>query len=477
MCARTVRGLNPRAPKEHGRFLLCGKDLNHCGEVMWRKLVRPGAFKIIRGPDGAWRAFRPHDPWDAAHAARAKPAPPLLPTNLIKGVAWEDKKSGIPRKVLLHNGWELLFFSSVGEPRQGIDVDAAWFDEEIDHPSWYTETSARIIDRKGFFYWTATPQAGTQHLYDLHCRAHELEAAGVEDPPVREFHLTLLENPHLGEKEKRDFAAKLSADEYRIRVLGDFALLGTRVYAEFAPRGPHGCDAFPIPSDWTRYIAVDPGRQVCAVLFAAVPPPGSPHAGRVFLYDELYIRQATAARFAEELRRKLGDQVVHKAIIDMRAGRITEIGSGVTHEEQYRRALAQAGVFRPGHLTGFTWSTASGGDDVRAGIEAVRAGLHLDAEGRSKWVVFRDSCPMLLWEAERYSYKKLPSGIVTDEPIKANDHLIDCWRYLAMARLPYRRPAVKPRAKGYTTDALEAKRRRERARGRDPGWGDSIRLG
>ena len=64
------------------------------------------------------------------------------------------------------------------------------------------------------------------------------------------------------------FALKLeaSSDEAAVRIYGEFALLGLRIYQEFQPRGIHGCKSFEIPANWTRYISIDPGRQArCAL--------------------------------------------------------------------------------------------------------------------------------------------------------------------------------------------------------------------
>lgn len=459
-CARACTGQDPhqKYPANDGRFVAVGKDLTHCGKVMWRKLIRPGAFKIIRDPETKkWRSYDPTAEWDQANPHLAKGSPPLIPSRYIKEIAWENKKDEIPKTVRFHNGWELNFFSSIGKPPQGWDIDVMWFDEEIDHPDWYTEAAARLMDRNGRFYWTATPQAGTQYLFDIHTRADEQK--GDPDPTVEEFYLNLLTNPHISEKAVKEFTAKLNEDEYRIRVLGDFALLGMKVYSEFSPKGPHGIAAFPIPDEWTRYIAIDPGRQVCAILFAAVPPPQSEYAGRIYIYDELYIKKCNAQIFAERLAVKMGFQEFHAAFIDHRAGRQTEMGSGITHEEQYSRALKEAKVSFTRTGNKFTWAS----DDVRAGIEQVRLNLHLDHEGHSKFVVFKDTTPMLQWEAERYAYRKLPSGVVTDEPLKMHDHLMDCWRYLAMARLRYVKPKPRKHKPGYTHKALEQKRlRREK---------------
>jgi hypothetical protein len=486
--ARAVTGQDPHGkyPAENGRAILVGKDLTHCGKVWYRKLFKPGAFKIIRDEEtGLWRTFRPNDPADQARADEARPAPPLIPRRMVESESWENKKDEIPKTIRLKNGWELCFFSSLGAPPQGWDVDLVAFDEEIEHPLWYPEMSARLLDRRqqnartgkvkgGKFIWSATPQAGTQQLYDLKCRADECR--DDKDAPVVCFEFGMLDNPFVSETAKQKFIAKFEGneDEIAVRVHGKFALLGTRVYSEFMPKGAHGIDAFPIPEDWTVYAAIDPGRQVCAVLFAAVPPPGNPvYGGQVVVFAELYIKRCNALIFAQRLKERMGHRPIEVGIIDHRAGRITEIGSGRTHEQQYSDALKKAGFRFERNKHGFAWSS----DDVKGGIEAVHNAMHI-VDGRSRLVVMRDKVPNLLWEMERYAYRKLPSGAVTDEPIKINDHLCDCLRYLFMYNLRYVKPRRGKGREGYVHQYLKAKKERAAQRkAAESGWGDSVRVG
>jgi hypothetical protein len=487
--ARAVTGQDPfdKYPKTDGRCILVGKDLTHCSKVFFRKLFKPGAFKVIRDEvTNEWRAYNPNDVDDQRRHAEAKPAPPLIPRRFydFKKIAWENKKDEIPKTVPLKNGWVIHFFSSLGAPPQGWDVDLVAFDEEIEHPLWYPEMSARLLDRRvknavtgkvqsGKFLWSATPQAGTQQLYDLKCRGDECQSE--DDPPIAVFEFGMLDNPWVSEAAKHEFIKKFEGneDEINVRVYGKFALLGSRVYSEFMPKGVHGIESFPIPEDWTVYVAIDPGRQVCAVLFCALPPQSSEWAGRKIIFDELYIKKCNAQIFATRFVQKVNGRPIEFGIIDHRAGRITEIGSGRTHEEQYSAALkAVRFVFERGG-TSFHWSS----DDVKGGISAVHNAMHV-IDGKSELVVMRDKVPNLLWEMERYSYRKLPNGLVTDDPIKLNDHLCDDLRYLFMANLRYVKPRPRKRKLGYTCEYLKQKRERAKFKnGQRSGYGGSIKVG
>jgi hypothetical protein len=425
--ARAVTGQDPyeKYPKAGGRAIIVCKNEKQCGEVVYKKLFKPGAFWIIR--DEQTRAWRPYIPSvDAHRKSERKKAPPLIPKRFYndRDISWSKKNAEIPEKIVLKNGWGIYFFSSLGQAPQGWDVDLAWFDEEIVHPSWYGEIAARLIDRAeydeargvwvgGKFFWSATPQAGTLRLYEIHQRS--IECSQDRHPAVTEHHATMHDNTYLSDGAKAMFAAKLenNEDEAAIRIYGEFALLGLRIFQEFAPRGVHGCKAFDIPKDWTRYISVDPGRQVCAVLFAAVPPPGDKRHKHIFFYDELYIRRCNAAIFAEKLAQKIGHDVIYEALIDHHAGRMTEIGSGKTVEQQYKAALKAKRVkFAKTNSPAFTW----GSDDVEARILAVKSGLQV-RDGASRFVVFTDKCQALVKEATEYcNARDAKTGLPLDKP-------------------------------------------------------------
>lgn len=364
----------------------------------------------------------------------------------------------------------------------GGTVSHNCFDEEVEHPLWYPEMSARLLDnrvedpetgkvRSGKFIWSATPQAGTQQLYDLKVRADTY--VGEPNPPIEVFEFGMLDNPWVSDTAKQEFIAKFAdnEDEINVRVYGKFALLGTRVYPEFMPKGVHGMATIPIPEDWTSYAVIDPGRQTCAILFVAIAPPNSEWGKRKIIYDMLYIKKCNAKIFAEKFVERVNGRPIQYGIIDHRAGRITEIGSGVTHEQQYSNALKEKGFKFEQGGTSFVWSS----DDVKAGIESVRSAMHI-IDGQSELVVMHEKCKELLWEIERYSYRRLPNGLVTDEPIKLNDHAADALRYACVAKLRYIKPRRRKAAIGYTNEYLAKKKAREKHRAVSDGKYDGSHM-
>ncbi len=462
--ARAVTGQDPfdKYPKENGRCFVIGKTGKEVAEVAFRKLFKAGAFWIIRDETtGMWRTYRP---WTDSHRKNErKPAPPLIPARFIqggwKGIAWNNKKEGSPSKVTLKNGWEIVFNTSEGIPPNGVDVDLVLFDEEIINNEWYPEMSARLLDREGRLLWSATPQIGTQEFYDLLADADELLESGVENPRIQRFDFLLADNPYISDEQKKIFADKLSEEEREVRVHGKPAILGFRVYPEFDMR-IHGIDWFEVPRNWTRYMITDPGRQVCAVLFAALPPEDDDYAklGEIFIYDELYLRNCDANKYGDNVLRKADGMQFYKFLIDGHMGKVAEMGTGLTVEYQYGEALKKRGIRSTLTGHGYQW----GQDDVNAGIEAVRHLLRINERGVPRLRVMREKCPALEDEFRKYSYKR-EKDFVTDKPVKRNDHLLDNMRYLALDKPEYHE---QPRPEATETWALRALReKREKHRG------------
>jgi hypothetical protein len=354
-----------------------------------------------------------------------------------------------------------------------VDIDICFFDEEIVNEAWYPEMSARLVDRSGKFRWMATPQAGTEQLYDLYLRAEE-QAEGEYEGPARieAFHLHIKDNPYLAEADKQTLVDKYTpgSAEYEVRIEGKFALLTHLVYPAWDLQGVHGVDPFPVPDDWTRYVVVDPGAQVCAVLFAAFPPPGS-MPFELVLYDELYLRGCDARKFAQALADRCRGQEIEAFLIDHRAGRNSQIASGKTVEAEYSRALKDFRVtsVRTGH--GFLWAA----DDVQAGIERVKSKLYISPVTHSPGMVAFRSLEWLDWEMKKYRHRRDANGLVSDQVVKKDDHLCDCVRMLCLTGgVRYNARAPRPTGETGAMRALAYKRARQKAFARQTNQGGSY---
>jgi hypothetical protein len=428
--ARAVLGRDKRYPLRDGICYIVGKDGKHNSEILYKKLFKPGAIRIIRDArTGRWRTYQPNSPSDYKRVKETKPAPALIPRRMVAETAWENKKEGLPKMVRLINGWEIHFFSANAKPPQGSAIDLALFDEEIPDKGWYTEIAARLIDKQGKFIWSATPQAGTEQLYDLHERAMKELVNNVQPRTIEEFFGLIDQNQFMRPETVQEFINKLSEEERRVRVGGEFAFTSSKVFPEYRPH-VHEVPWFQIPGDWTRYAAIDPGVQTCAVLFLAIPDPR--HGDYAYLYDEIYIRNCNAEQFGEAMRHHCGGQNFHKFLIDSHEC-IKHEHSGKTVGEMYSEALRKRGIKSHVTKSGFEM----GSDTPRADAEACRLWL-IDREKLGpKLRVLRGRCPNFGVEAQHWRKKRI-NGVVTDEPESRGDcHLMATFRYLVQAKPVY----------------------------------------
>jgi len=434
--ARAATGQDPygKYPERDGILCLIGKDWKHIGLVLYKGLFRAGAFKIIRDlTTGQWRAFNPAT--DAGREAERKEAPPLIPQRFVKHISWVLKSAGYCSVVELHNGWQIHFFSSEGDPPQGFAASRVHIDEDISNENWVPEMQGRLADRKGCLAWSAMPHSTNDALLGLSERADRAAESGVENPIIKKFQLSFLDNPHIDNEEKAKNIERWSAigeDTLRMRAEGEFITDSVLVYPTFS-MSIHGMDRteFPnkvtVPDEWTRYAAIDPGHQVTAVLFGAVPPSGD----MFLIYDELYIRQCNAVMFGEKFAKAIeGQPQFHSFIIDMHGGKIRDIGSGRQVVEQYVTELRKHGC------RSFTTGSAfmAGCDDIEARTQAVRSRMHIRPTGTSWLRVLRNSCPNLERELKRYRKKTIFQNgisIVTDTPnTRGEVHACQCLEYL-----------------------------------------------
>ena len=182
----------------------------------------------------------------------------------------------------------------------------------------------------------------------------------------------------------------------------------------------HLIDPFEIPDDWPRYWVVDFGFTnpfVCQ--FWALDPDG-----RLYLYREWYRTQMLVSEHAAALRAMVRpDEWIEpkpRAII-------------CDHDAEGRAQLVK--------ILGM--GTVSARKSVTDGIQAVAERLKIADDGKPRVYVMRDSLverdPLLVEAAKptcfaeevgSYVWHQRPNQPPKEEPVKENDHSMDCLRYM-----------------------------------------------
>ena len=453
-------GRHSRLPKKNGNAWLVALDGKAIGDVYHKKMFQPGAFQIIR--DKKTREWRCYKWWEEPlRESEAMDAPPLIPQRFIAKEAWEKAGEKIPAIMESTTGTRFRFLTSKGEPERGVQLDAVVFDEEIANPSWYAESMARLMIKRGLFMWAVTPQVGTPKFYELYHAAKKME--DNPKPRIKIFHMELDDNPYLRPEIRAEFKEQLKDDEmqYMARIKGIPAILGLRVFPEFTIRKDlMAVASFQIPMNWTRYAVIDPGHQLCAVLFAAVPPPVE--GDFIYLYDELYLKNCTGDKLAEEMKKKTLGVEFQDFIIDYQGGRVAGAGDGKRIIDHYVEAFQRHNVKCVERGCGFTKSIP----DIQAGVEAAREWMRIRAEegvtkGTTKLRYFQGMLPNFEWEAENWTNKpKVGKGERRAPQDRGRVHLMGCLRYAALYRPGWIRPASKNGSIAY--QAYQDKMRRRR---------------
>jgi len=447
--------------REHGgNGLFVGLDEDHLANPMCVKLFVPGAFSLIRDEHTRlWRAVRPDpanptqlDPYDVAYKEQWRDAPPLIPPRLCdttKHVAWQDKAKGVPRIIKVPStGWEVLCRSSKGDPDQGTQRDACWIDEQIENENFYYEFVRGSMRYGGRLIWSATPQTTNIQLLELR------ERAETGDENVHATKLLLDDNPFIPAEEKKAFFDSLSPEEREVRYHGNYAIQGRRIYPIYSPMGEHGCEPFPLPLDWTRYVVLDPGRQYCGTLFAAVDPDEK----YVTIYDGFVLRNADAVRWAEKVRERQVGVRFEAFLCDSHAGKQHPMGAAKSVARQYFEALQGADVKprQTGPMDGFF----PGSGDVLGREEALLGWMHLRGApphtGTARLKVMRGVFPELDQQIKVAHYRQ-------DNPDKRahlREDALDCLEYLAHWNPPYQSPEKLDHDEG--PDIWEAFKRRKK---------------
>ena len=266
----------------------------------------------------------------------------------------------------------------------------------LDEPSEMKALIWPIIMSRTAFYQAPTLFCGYPTNMGWYYEAlYQAWEKGDPDIVVIEFPSTA--NPLYPKEEMERAKRTLPAWLYEMRWEGKFRKPFGLVYPDF---GQHlYVEPFEIDKDWPTYVGVDPAVHYGALMVAW-------HDGVFYAYNEYYIE---VVQSAEEYASDMLDLI---------------------------EGCNQGWIYDPARLTDVVNLAEHGCGPFYKANNAVQPGIitltGLIKEGRFK--VMRGRCPNFTDQMEKYRYPTDPaSGKVTPNanPLKLNDDLPDCARYLA----------------------------------------------
>jgi len=244
------------------------------------------------------------------------------------------------------------------------------------------------------------------------------------------------ENPNLPVEEIERLERELikNPEEYRIRIKGDWAAIGDRVYPKMQGEDMHGpvhvVPDFEIPGvhrdpkdenedQWTCYRAIDPGmRNPTAVLWVAVAP-----SGLCVVYREIYESDLSIPEVCDRIKmlEYPREQIRYTVIDPASAQRDMADGS--------RRVDTFA-------INGIV--CILGNNDIQVGISKMRDGFANERDEDGQWrrepkYRFFSPCTNIWREHRKLSWtphRRHSPRDPKDAPAKKNDHTCDALRYL-----------------------------------------------
>lgn len=368
---------------------------------------------------------------------------PKMEEWLPKGTAKIRKNNlGHPVSVDFNNG-SIIHVLSQEQSTSSLEGAAGHFvvsDEPPARDKWIALMRG-LVDNCGIAWIAATPIKASHYMAELMTRAAdpnsdvELISISIEDNRKSR-------GGYLNDEAVDRFIANLDPDEIEPRLYGRPAHLAGAVFKRWRPAHPFFVDAFPIPDDWPRIMAIDPaGRKPLGAVWIAISP-----QNKWYIYRELYDPSLTRI-----------DQVAER-IKELEGWKRTKSGKwyqGPESEPVVLRLIDTSGNVHE-MTSGYNISAAFAANDLPvmnaqkigylASIDKINTMLKSDTD--KEWtsgpdlIVF-NTCTRVAYEFQNFVWKpesaqhKSTGADPDDKPLKTNDDLVDCIRYLVMTNARY----------------------------------------
>jgi len=332
---------------------------------------------------------------------------------------------GIPVKWILKTGsaFDILTYEQSTEQYEGWKGHVAWFDEPPPREK-YIATLRGLVDYGGRNWLTLTPLT-QPWIYDEIYTKSDGKKKFVVTMDIRDN--SVEKGGYLSEQAIKEFEEELTADEKEARIHGRFMHLSGLIYKQFDPQ-IHICEPPKIKKDWTKYFCIDPHpRTPVACLWLAVDPQGN-H----WIYDELWLKNMDLEQVAHCIHAQEGDNIPRFRFIDPAMDK----DNALFDNSNVRTELTKHGIY-----------CQRANNDKNLGKSRIEHALkpkyvHTYNTEIPQLRVSR-SCPQTIYEFGHFIWgeRKHDSGMTEkNEAKKANDHFMDCLRYIYNADPHYVSP-------------------------------------
>jgi hypothetical protein len=256
----------------------------------------------------------------------------------------------------------------------------------------------------------------------------EIYAPGLakKDPNIHVIQGSTYDNPYLSKDFISDFEKRLTEDEKRVRLHGEFAHLQGRVFKEFS-RQTHVFNVQSWPKEWPVYVAIDPHpRKPNCVLYVGITPEDV-----LVTIDEIVL-EGTPEDLAEAMRTKEkanGYQVVCRRIDNSGSGTDWSRDSFVSRLDQWSRDNNYNVRVNP---------MRRAEKDVANSIQKIKLLL------KNNEIRFLENCTHMISDMELYAwqdYRSPETNGLQEKPRKIHDDMIDPLRYIVVSN-PVHSPSM-----------------------------------
>lgn len=330
------------------------------------------------------------------------PKPNKLGTSSVKRLEWS-------------NGSTTTFFSHDQDSSklEGTNVDALYIDEPPPRDLWVAAYRG-LRNNKNYFIVMAGTPISQAWLYTEIYQPWAMKT----NKDIFLIQGSTEANPYLSKKWIEDFKSRLTEDEVRTRLHGEFSHLQGRIFKEFS-RQTHVFSYQPWPEEWPVFVALDPHpRKANTVVYLGVTPDDIK-----VVIDEIVLEGTPddLAKAMRDLEISKGYKVVSRRIDNSGSGSDWSRDSFVSMLDRWSRENNYNVRVSP----------------MRKAEKDVASSIHkIKLLFKNNQLRILDNCVHTISDLELYAWQDFRNPLqagINEKPRKIHDDMIDPLRYIIVS--------------------------------------------